>query len=66
MKHAGVRCAFATDDVRHLLVGMITAYDITSEKPMRHIRSVDGRRQDVLVRDIMQKTAARVKRLLAS
>ncbi len=57
MKHAGVRCAFATDDARRLLVGMITAYDITSEKPMRHIRSVDGRRQDVLVRDIMQKTA---------
>ena len=57
MKHTGVRCAFATDDARRLLVGMITAYDITSEKPMRHIRSVDGRREDVLVRDIMQKTA---------
>jgi CBS domain-containing protein len=54
MKHTGVRCAFVTNDARRVVVGLITAYDITSEKPMRHIRSVDGKREDVLVRDIMQ------------
>lgn len=57
MKHTGVRCAFATDYARRVVVGMITAYDIMSEKPMRHLRSVDGTRAEVLVRDIMQKTA---------
>jgi CBS domain-containing protein len=52
MKHAGVRCAFATSDARRV-VGLITAYDILSEKPMRHIQSVAGQRKDVQVRDIM-------------
>ncbi len=52
MKHAGVRCAFATSDARRV-VGLITAYDIMGEKPIRHARAVSGRREDVLVRDIM-------------
>jgi CBS domain-containing protein len=35
------------------VVGLITAYDITSEKPTRHVQAVAGKRGDVLVRDIM-------------
>jgi CBS-domain-containing membrane protein len=56
MKHAGVRCAFATNDLRRV-VGLITAYDIMSEKPMRYLRAVPGQRHDVLVRDIMVRIA---------
>ncbi len=52
MKHAGVRSAFAIDNDAHVVVGLITAYDITSEKPMR---SAHTPRREVLVRDIMQK-----------
>ena len=54
MKHTGVRCAFAVEDDRRVVVGLITAYDIMSEKPIRHVRAVAGRWRDVLVRDIMQ------------
>jgi CBS-domain-containing membrane protein len=57
MKHTGVRCAFAIDDARKVVVGLITAYDIMGEKPMRHVQDTRGRRQDVLVRDIMQGVA---------
>jgi CBS-domain-containing membrane protein len=56
MKHAGVRCAFATNDAQRV-VGLVTAYDIMSEKPMRYLRAVPGQRQDVLVRDIMVRIA---------
>jgi len=52
MKHAGVRSAFAIDAERHAVVGLITAYDITSEKPMRLLHTP---RHEVLVRDIMEK-----------
>ena len=54
MKHTGVRCAFAVDEDRKLVVGLITAYDIMSEKPTQ---SAHTRRQDILVRDIMQRIA---------
>jgi CBS domain-containing protein len=54
MKHAGVRCAFVVGGERTTVVGMITAYDILSEKPLRHIQNVPGRRGDVRVQDIMQ------------
>jgi CBS-domain-containing membrane protein len=57
MKHTGVRCAFAIDDERRLVVGLITAYDIMGEKPLRHMQAVPGTRRDVMVRDIMQKIA---------
>lgn len=53
MKHTGVRCAFAIDEVRRVVVGLITAYDVMGEKPLRHIQDTRSRRQDVLVRDIM-------------
>jgi CBS domain containing-hemolysin-like protein len=54
MRHAGVRCAFAIDDSRGAVVGLITAYDITSEKPMRHMQSALEPRSQVQVREIMQ------------
>jgi len=57
MKHAGVRCAFAIDEARRVVVGLITAYDISSEKPMRLLPAVGGRRDDVLVKDLMQPVA---------
>jgi CBS domain-containing protein len=55
MKHTGVRCAFAIDDQRRVVVGLITAYDITGEKPMQYMQSAAMPRREVLVRDIMQK-----------
>ena len=58
MKHAGVRCAFATNATRRV-VGLITAYDIMGEKPMRFLQSVGFSdrsitHKDILVRDIME------------
>jgi CBS domain-containing protein len=53
MKHTGVRCAFAIDEDKRVVVGLITAYDIMSEKPMRHMQSEHRPRRDILVRDIM-------------
>ena len=57
MRHTGVRCAFAIDGSRRVVVGLITAYDISSEKPMRHMQSALTPRSEVLVREIMQPTA---------
>lgn len=56
MKHAGVRCAFVTSPAQRV-TGLITAYDIMSEKPMRHLQSVAVKRMDVEVRDIMVRMA---------
>jgi len=53
MKHNGVRCAFAVDEARRVVVGFITAYDILSEKPMRHMQAMASPRRDVQVRDVM-------------
>ena len=55
MKHTGVRCAFVVDATEPVVVGLITAYDISSETPMRHVQSMGGKHGDVLVRDIMQR-----------
>lgn len=57
MKHNGVRCAFAIDQAQRVVVGLITAYDIMSEKPMRHMQSTESPRREVLVRDIMHGLA---------
>jgi len=57
MKHAGVRSAFATDSAGRSVVGLITAYDIMSEKPMRVVQAIATTRSDVLVRDIMQRVS---------
>jgi len=59
MKHAGVRSAFVLDDDRRRVRGLITAYDIMGEKPLRHLQSVGCThltcsRDDVLVEDIME------------
>jgi CBS-domain-containing membrane protein len=58
MRHTGVRCAFAIDDRRRVVVGLITAYDITGEKPMQYMQSRAIPRREVLVRDIMQEISA--------
>jgi CBS-domain-containing membrane protein len=55
MRHTGVRCAFAIDERRRIVVGLITAYDITGEKPMQYMQSREVPRREVLVRDIMQE-----------
>jgi CBS domain-containing protein len=55
MRHTGVRCAFAIDARRSLVVGLITAYDITGEKPMQFMQSEAIPRREVMVRDIMQE-----------
>jgi CBS domain-containing protein len=55
MRHTGVRCAFAIDDRRRIVVGLITAYDIIGEKPMQYMQSREVPRREVLVRDIMQE-----------
>jgi CBS domain-containing protein len=53
MKHNGVRCAFVIDEAQRVVVGLITAYDLMGEKPMRHMDSTRSRRSDVRVQDIM-------------
>ncbi len=53
MKHTGVRCAFAVDEAQRQVLGLITAYDIMGEKPMRHTRLTSTLRAQVLVKDLM-------------
>jgi len=55
LKHAGVRCAFVVDKKKNAVVGMLTAYDISGEKPQQHMDLTGDLREDVLVKDIMQK-----------
>jgi CBS domain-containing protein len=55
MKHAGVRSAFVTDGAARAVTGLITAYDIMSEKPMRFMQAMASPRSEVLARDIMQR-----------
>ena len=55
MKHTGVRCAFVIDEKKRAVVGMITAYDISGEKPQQHMHFTGIGHDDVLVKDIMQK-----------
>jgi CBS domain-containing protein len=57
MKHNGVRCAFAIDEARRVVVGLITSYDIMGEKPVRYMEETRTPRNDVRVRDIMQAIA---------
>jgi CBS domain-containing protein len=56
MRHAGVRSAFVTEDRTAHMVGLITAYDLMGEKPIRHMRVVGVPRNEVLVRDLMVVT----------
>jgi len=57
MRHTGVRSAFAVHDGNHEVVGLITAYDIISEKPMLNMRFAATPRSEVLVFDIMQRVS---------
>jgi len=58
MRHNGVRSAFTIDDQTHFVVGLITAYDIVGEKPMQYMQPRAMRRDEILVRDIMQRLSA--------
>lgn len=51
IKH-GVRLLLVID-ARNSVVGLLTATDILGEKPMQFIQKNGGRREDILVRDIM-------------
>jgi CBS domain-containing protein len=55
MRHAGVRSAFVLDEARTSILGLITAFDIMGEKPLRHLQLVGGSREEVLVSDIMDR-----------
>jgi CBS domain-containing protein len=57
MKHTGVRCAFVIDGKMSTVIGMITAYDISGEKPLQYMRLSSTPRAEILVKDIMQKIA---------
>lgn len=52
MIHRGVRLLLVVDEQNHIL-GLITATDLTSEKPMQIIQTQGIRHNDVLVKDIM-------------
>lgn len=52
MIHNGVRLLLVADDQNQIL-GLITATDLTSERPMRVIQAQGIRHADVLVKDIM-------------
>jgi CBS domain-containing protein len=55
MKHAGVRSAFVLDEAKATVLGLITAYDIMGEKPIRHLQLTGGAREEVMVGDIMDR-----------
>ena len=57
MKHTGVRSAFVIDGKMSAVVGMVTAYDISGEKPVQHMRLTSTPCTEILVKDIMQKIA---------
>lgn len=52
MIHHGVRMLLVADDQNHIL-GLVTANDLTSERPIRVIQAQGIRHADVLVKDIM-------------
>lgn len=54
MKHAGVRSAFVVEERSRAVVGLITAYDIMGDEPMRYVQDHRTRRNEVLARDIMK------------
>jgi len=52
MIHRGVRMLLVVDDMNHIL-GLITATDLTGEKPMQVVQHQGIRHSDVMVKDIM-------------
>jgi CBS domain containing-hemolysin-like protein len=57
MRFAGVRSAFVMSEDRRLVLGLVTAYDILGEKPLRFLQATRGSHEDVLVQDIMERSA---------
>jgi CBS domain-containing protein len=58
MQRTGVRSAFVSEVETGSLLGMLTAYDVWSMKPMRHMLSAGVTRDEVTVRDLMLPIAA--------
>ena len=56
MRHAGVRSAFVLDEPRTRVLGLITAYDIMGEKPLRYAQEMNVHRDELLVRHLMEST----------
>lgn len=56
MRHAGVRSAFVLDESRSQVLGLITAYDIMGEKPLRFAQEMVMAREELLVRHLMEST----------
>ncbi|HEY5994964.1 MAG TPA: CBS domain-containing protein [Gallionellaceae bacterium] len=54
MRHAGLRAAFVMDKHGDKLLGLITAYDIMGEKPLRFMQGSGTNYNDILVSDIME------------
>jgi len=52
MIHRGVHMLLVVDDMNHIL-GLITASDLTGEKPMQVVQHQGIRYSDVLVKDVM-------------
>lgn len=54
MRHAGLRAAFVMDKHADKLLGMVTAYDIMGEKPLRFMQGNGAGHNDIAVSDIME------------
>lgn len=52
MIHRGVRMLLVVNDLNHIL-GLITATDLSGEKPMQVVQTQGVRHSDVMVKDIM-------------
>lgn len=52
MVASGVRLLLVTDQYNKI-IGLLTLTDLQGEKPMKYLREFGGRREEILVRDIM-------------
>jgi CBS domain-containing protein len=57
MRIAGVRSAFVLSEDKALVLGLVTAYDILGEKPIRFLQTSGTSHDEVLVQDIMDRSA---------
>jgi CBS domain-containing protein len=55
MRHAGTRSAFVLDEKRNQVLGLVTAYDIMGEKPLRATQALGISRDEVRVIDVMDR-----------
>ncbi len=49
---SGVRLLFVTDQY-NAVIGLITTTDINGDKPLKYLKEVGGKREDIFLRDIM-------------